>query len=313
MAKYRERLPQLEGELFLTDGGIETCLIFQQGLALPLFAAFDLLKDAAGTEALRRYYGPYAELARDAAVGFVLESPTWRASADWGARLGYSDQALADANRRALDLMHELRARYETARSPLVISGCLGPRGDGYDPGALMTPEQAQTYHTAQAELFAAAGADLVTAITMTNVPEAIGIARAARGAGMPVAISFTLETDGRLPTGQLLGEAIEAVDAATGGAPAYFMINCAHPSHFAHVLEESAAWQRRLRGLRANASRRSHAELDAAPDLDAGDPVALGAEYAALCRRHPQLCVLGGCCGTDERHVRQILAACAR
>ena len=208
-------------------------------------------------------------------------------------------------------LMAEVRDAYETAANPIVISGCIGPRGDGYDPGALMTPEEAEAYHVWQTKVLADAGVDLVTAITMTNIPEAIGVARAARAAGVPCAISFTLETDGRLPTGDALSDAIEAVDAATGAAPAYYMINCAHPSHFETTLEEGAAWTQRIKALRANSSRCSHAELDNATELDTGDPDELGGEYADLRRRFPHITVLGGCCGTDHRHVAAISAAC--
>jgi len=311
MSAPRKRLPQLDGGLFLTDGGIETDLIFNDGMELPHFAAFDLLKTEEGTAALRAYYARYATIARANGVGFILESPTWRASADWGRKLGYSQAALAQANAKAIQLMAELRREYRSETTPMVISGCVGPRGDGYDPGAVMSADEAQDYHAEQIGVFAKSDADMVTAITMTNANEAIGLARAAHAAGMPVAISFTLETDGRLPTGQGLKEAIEEVDAATGNAPAYYMINCAHPTHFDATLTPGAAWVQRIRGLRANASRRSHAELNEAPDLDEGNPAELGAEYHAILRRHPQINVLGGCCGTDRRHVEAICGAC--
>jgi S-methylmethionine-dependent homocysteine/selenocysteine methylase len=310
MAKYRHHLPQLNGDLFLTDGGIETTLIFHAGLDLPFFAAFHLLKDEQGVAALRQYFASHAAIARQYGVGFILESATWRASSDWGNKLGYSRQALDEANRKAIALLHELRLELETDRVPMVISGCVGPRGDGYDPGVIMSPEEAEAYHAAQIGTFAATEADLVTAITMTSTNGAIGVTRAARTSGMPVVISFTVETDGKLPTGQPLPEAIQEVDAATGRAPAYYMINCAHPSHFEAVLD-GQAWMARLRGIRANASKRSHAELDAAPDLDAGDPVELGQQYSDLRTRFSQINVLGGCCGTDHRHIEHIGAAC--
>jgi S-methylmethionine-dependent homocysteine/selenocysteine methylase len=175
-----------------------------------------------------------------------------------------------------------------------------------------MPVDAAQTYHAEQVAVLADAGCDLVSAITMTNVPEAVGVARAAMECGVPSVISFTVETDGRLPSGDTLEHAITAVDALTASAPVYYMINCAHPTHFEHVLGDGAPWVRRIRGLRANASRQSHAELNESPTLDIGDPVELGQQYAALKRRLPQLCVLGGCCGTDDRHVEQIAAACA-
>lgn len=310
MAKHREALPQMRDEVFLTDGGIETTLIFHDGLDLPHFAAFDLLKDSDGVTALRRYYAPYLELAATRGLGFILESPTWRASADWGERLGYAPAALDAANRRAVALMAELR---EGARSiaPIVVSGCVGPRGDGYRADLRMSPAAAEGYHQRQVEVFAGTEADMVTAITMTYPDEAIGVARAARAAGMPVAISFTVETDGRLPSGHALGEAIAAVDDATGGGPAYYMINCAHPTHFVGALGPTNGWTDRVRGLRANASRRSHAELDEAADLDAGDPEELGEWYAVVRRVLPRLTVLGGCCGTDHRHVAAICRAC--
>lgn len=311
MATYRDRLPQLQAdEPFLTDGGIETTLIFHDGLDLPLLAAFHLLKDEAGRGALRRYYARYAALARDRGRGFILEGPTWRASIDWGRRLGYAAEALAAANRAAIALMAELREAY-AGEAPMVISGCVGPRGDGYRPEQIMGADEAEAYHRAQIRTFAASGADMVSALTMSHVGEAIGVTRAAQAAGLPVAISFTLETDGRLPSGETLAEAVQAVDAATDAAPAYFMINCAHPSHVEPVLASGEGWTSRIRGLRAHASRRSHAELDAATDLDAGDPLELAADYARLRRLLPGLAVLGGCCGTDHRHVEAIARAC--
>ena len=311
MARYRSRLPQLDGGLFLTDGGIETDLIFNDGLELPHFAAFHLLKDERGTGALRAYFSRYASIARANGTGFILESPTWRASADWGDKLGYSSAALAATNAQAIDLMRELREQFSGPHTPVVISGCVGPRGDGYIPDPVPSRDEAQAYHAAQIDVFAKSDADMVTAITMTNANEAIGVTRAARAAAMPVAIAFTVETDGRLPTGQPLKEAIQEVDAETGIAPAYYMINCAHPTHFDGTLAGKAQWIERICGVRANASRRSHAELNEAPDLDAGNPAELGSQYADLRRKHPRINVLGGCCGTDHRHIEQIASAC--
>jgi S-methylmethionine-dependent homocysteine/selenocysteine methylase len=307
---HREHLPQLDGDLFLTDGGIETSLIFHQGLELPEFAAFVLLDDDEGLDQLRRYYEPYLALARESGAGFVLESPTWRASPDWAARLGVSAEKLDALNRRAIALMEELRDRLGAGQ--VVISGCVGPQGDGYRPAELLSASAAKGYHSTQIQTFAETAADMVTAITMTYADEAIGVAQAACDAGLPVAISFTVEMDGRLPNGQGLGEAIEEVDKATGGAPAYYMINCAHPTHFDDVVATDEGWRDRIRGLRANASTLSHAELDEAEELDVGDPEDLGARYAALRTRLPRLNVVGGCCGTDHRHVAAIRDAWA-
>jgi S-methylmethionine-dependent homocysteine/selenocysteine methylase len=304
-------LPQLGGEFYLTDGGIETTLIFLEGLELPHFAAFDLLKSAQGEAALHKYFRTYAALAQRFGTGLVLESATWRASADWGAKLGYGAREIADANRRAIRLLEQVRDEFGGDRSKVVISGCIGPRGDGYNPSLRMSAAEAEAYHRAQVQVFEDSAADMVTAITMNYVEEALGITAAAQSAGLPVAISFTVETDGRLPTGDTLAHAIEEIERASSGYPAYYMINCAHPTHFAPVLEPAAPWTRRIRGLRANASKKSHAELNESPDLDIGNPAELGAEHAALKRRLPQLAVMGGCCGTDERHIREIAAAC--
>lgn len=305
------QLPQLRGGLCLTDGGLETTLIFHDKLDLPHFAAFVLLKDEVGRATLRRYFRSYLEIAAAEGLGFVLESPTWRASPDWAKRLGMTPGELELYNRDAIILLRELKREWSDRIAGLAVSGCVGPRGDGYDPGEVMTADEAFAYHAPQVATYVAAGADMVTAITMTNIPEAIGVVRAAQAAGAPVAISFTVETDGRLPTGQTLQEAIETVDAATGRAVAYYMVNCAHPTHFAAVLDPGAAWTQRIAGLRANASKRSHQELNDAPDLDDGNPSELGREYAGLLRRHGHIRVLGGCCGTDHRHVAAIGRAC--
>jgi S-methylmethionine-dependent homocysteine/selenocysteine methylase len=190
------------------------------------------------------------------------------------------------------------------------VSGNIGPRGDGYRAEARMSVAGARDYHAAQIATFADTDADMLGAFTMNYVEEAVGITLAARQARMPLALSFTLETDGRLPSGQPLVEAIERVDAESDDYPVYYMINCAHPSHFEDMLGELGSKSRRVRGLRANASRRSHAELDACTDLDAGNPQELGGDYRALARKLPALTVVGGCCGTDHRHVAAIAQA---
>jgi S-methylmethionine-dependent homocysteine/selenocysteine methylase len=311
MAKYRHRLPQMSGELFLSDGGIETSLIYLDGIELPMFAAFDLFKNEEGRRALRNYYVRYCTLARSKGIGFILESPTWRANLEWAAKIGYSPAELGDINRQAIELMLSLRWEFETTTSPIVISGCIGPRGDGYNPERMMSAREAEDYHSFQAKLFADSQADMVTAVTMNYVEEAIGIARAAAAASIPSVISLTVETDGRLPTGMSLEEAVTTIDRSTDAAPAYYMINCAHPTHFEDVLKLGAAWMSRIRGLRANASRLSHAELDRATELVAGNPAEFGRQYAMLRRKHGRINILGGCCGTDIRHIEQIALAC--
>ncbi|WP_039389363.1 homocysteine S-methyltransferase family protein, partial [Novosphingobium sp. MBES04] len=261
-------------------------------------------------EALEDYYLGFIALARRMGTGLILESATWRASPDWAQPLGLSPKDLDALNHKAVSLLMHLRES-AAAEPPIIISGCIGPRGDGYDPGRIMSGEEAEAYHSQQVAVLVAAGADMLSAITMTNVPEAIGLARAARKSGAPVAISFTVETDGRLPTGEALWHAIAAVDEATASYPAYYMINCAHPTHFANSLEQGAAWAKRVRGVRANASRCSHAELDAMTELDRGDLTELAQLYKDLTLDFPQITILGGCCGTDLTHVTAIAEAC--
>ena len=301
-------LPQLTGDdIYLTDGGLETTLVFLQGLDLPDFAAFPLLDSGDGKVALDRYYAPYLDLAERTGAGFVLDTPTWRANRDWGMRLGYDDDDLSEVNRRAVDYIKGL-ADARASMAP-VLNGVVGPRGDGYVVGDVMAPEDAADYHSLQARAFAAAGAQMMTAVTMTYAGEAIGVTDAASAEGLPVVVSFTVETDGRLPSGQELGEAITEVDEATDGAPAYFMVNCAHPTHFAGVLDERSSWLERVKAVRANASTMSHAELDQATELDRGDVAGLARHYGELLRILPDMRVAGGCCGTDDEHISAIAA----
>jgi S-methylmethionine-dependent homocysteine/selenocysteine methylase len=284
----------------VTDGGLETDLIYHHDVDLPDFAAFPLVDSDRGRQLLLRYYREYVEIAKRAGAGLQLETPTWRASSDWGQRLGYSNADLRRVNRDSVTLLARLRD--EAGLEPLLISGCLGPRGDGYVAGEAVEPEDAAVYHAPQIEAFAEAGADLVTVLTLTGTGEAVGIVRAARSAGLPVAVSFTVERDGRLPDGTPLPVAVATVDAEAG--PDYFMINCAHPGHIAPALADDGNWRSRIVGLRTNASIRSHEELDAATELDEGDPVELARAQDALRPRLPNLTLVGGCCGTDARHV---------
>jgi S-methylmethionine-dependent homocysteine/selenocysteine methylase len=301
-------LPPEAGGLFVTDGGMETTLIYRDGFELPEFATFPLLDDEAGLEALDGYYESYAQLAAELGAGIVLDTPTWRANADWGERLGYDAERLADVNRRAVALLRELRRD----DPPLLISGCIGPRGDGYVVGETMTATEAERYHEPQIAVLAEEGVDLVSALTLTYAAEAVGIARAARGHSVPVVISFTVETNGLLPSGEDLYDAIGHVDDETSYV-AYYMINCAHPTHFFDLIEQGAPSLDRIVGIRANASKKSHAELDASDELDAGDPDELAERYRELAGLMPHLAVVGGCCGTDERHIAAVARAVTR
>ncbi len=292
-------------ELALTDGGIETVLLFRDGFELPCFASFPLLEEDRGRVALRRYFEPFLELAQEQGLPFVIDTPTWRANPDWGAQLGYNLAKLEGANNDAVEFVCELA----DGRPGVTIDGVLGPRGDGYVVGDRMTGDEAAEYHAWQIAVLRRAGAERITALTLSYPDEAIGIVHAAAAAGVPAVPSFTVETDGRLPDGTPLAEAVDRVDAATGGVAEFFMVNCAHPRHIAAGLDGAAALSR-IGGLRVNASALSHAELDEAEELDEGDPVALGRDNAALRDMLPSIQLLGGCCGTDHRHVSEIAAA---
>lgn len=302
-------IPRLGGPPFLTDAGLETCMVFKDGLDLPCFASFVLLDDQRGLDCLRTYYRGFLQLAAETGAGFVLDTPTWRANPDWGAAIGFDRTALASVNRQAIEFVASLRS--ETAIAERVpLNMVLGPRGDGYSPDALMSAAEARDYHVWQISQAAAAGVEMTSAVTMNYVEEAQGIAAAAADIGIPCVISFTVETDGHLPTGMSLGEAIHRVDDSSQGKVAYYMINCAHPSHFAKVLHENGLAER-IGGIRANASRMSHAELDEATELDDGNPDELAGDYRGLLDSLPHVCVLGGCCGTDHRHVAAVAREC--
>ena len=302
-----DKINTFNDRLYLTDGGLETTLIFHQGVTLNLFAAFELLNSEVGEQALRNYYTPYLEIAAQYGTHFILETPTWRANPDWAAKLGYSLEDLRLLNRHAVDFVKRIANEFDLKQKRILISGTIGPRGDGYKVEHCMSPEQSQSYHGLQVDAFASAGVHLIEAITMNYSDEAIGVVRAAKSASIPVVISFTVETNGKLPNGESLKDAIEKTDQSTGNYPEYFMINCAHPKHFMHVLDQEGTWKKRIRGIRANASTKSHAELDESESLDAGDKILLAQDYLLLRTLLPELQVVGGCCGTDHGHIAQI------
>jgi len=298
---------------FLTDGGLETILVFHEKRDLPEFAAFPLLFEEEGRAFLRNYFRQHLEIAAELQTGFVLGSNSWRANPDWGPKLGYSESDLRKANELSITELLPLRDEYKGRVPEIEISGTIGPRGDGYIASETMTAAAAEAYHAPQVRAFADKGADSVCAMTLNYIAEAIGIVRASRAVGLPPVISFTLETDGCLPTGESLREAIERVDAETDGGAASFMINCAHPTHFEGVLQDGGDWLQRIHGIRANASRLSHAELDNCEELDEGDPADLADRMRRLKSLLPNLYIFGGCCGTDHRHIRAIGEACLK
>jgi homocysteine S-methyltransferase len=310
MSKYRKNLPQTTGGMFLSDGGMETTLLFKNGIDLPCFATFPLIERMDGRSMLTDYFERFLLLARQWGLGFVLDTPTWRANLDWGRELGYDETKLRAVNEASAAYVENLRARWDMPGTPVITNGVIGPRGDGYKAGR-MEAEEAQEYHAFQAETFARTSVDMISALTMNTVNEAIGIARAAKTAGIPCVVSFTVETDGRLADGASLRQAVERTDEATGRAPVYYMINCAHPTHFETAISSGEAWLGRVWGIRANSSQKSHAELDESTELDEGDAADLGRRYQDLSRRMPRLRVLGGCCGTDHHHLTMICDAC--
>ena len=300
------RLPQ-----FITDGGIETHIIFNMGVELPHFSAFPLNDSAVGREVIRSYYRDYLPVAKAAGRSFLFATDSWRASPDWADRLGYDRALLKQNNATSVALCVEVAAEFAAAGVASDIAGVIGPRRDAWQHDASMTVAEAFDYHSPQVEAFAGTAATSLHAYTLTNTPEAIGIARAAEQAGLPIVLSFTVETDGALPGGKPLGVAIAEVDEATGGYPVYYMINCAHPRHFARELRRGVSCVDRVGGLRANASAKSHAELDASPEIDIGDIAELAEDHSELLPSLPNLQLIGGCCGTDHRHIAAICARC--
>lgn len=296
----------------ITDGGVETDLMFRRGVDVPHFAAFVLLDTAEGRSALRDYYTGYVSIAVASGRPLLLESPTWRANPDWGRLLGYDARDLERVNSAAIEFMADLRRDHVDAVGHILVSGTIGPRHDGYSASSEPHPDVAFDYHRPQLAVFAAGPADLATAYTITHIGEAIGIVRAARAEGLPIAVSFTVDADGRLLSGIDLAEAITAVDEAA--PPDYFLVNCAHPNHIASAVgSEPADWSRRIAGIRANASTAGHADLDAAIARDDGTPGEFAAAQADLFDRLPHLSILGGCCGTDERHIDAMVRETSR
>lgn len=291
----------------LTDSGLETTLLFHNQIDLPHFAAFPLLNKPRYQKLFSEYYTHHLELASKYNTGFILESATWRANKDWGFKLGYSLHDLEEINSLAILQLKQLKLKYSNDVQPIVISGCIGPRTDGYKVINAMTASEAAIYHNMQVACFKSAGADLTTALTINYSEEGLGIARAAKENNLPVVISFTVETDGALPSGELLKDAIYKIDRSTGSYPLYYMINCAHPSHFSNILETNSDWVSRIKGIRANASCKSHAELDESNEIDSGDKFELANWYTALKKQLPELRIYGGCCGTDVGHIETI------
>ncbi|SMO91271.1 homocysteine S-methyltransferase [Saccharicrinis carchari] len=306
MKNFKENNLLLPEKYYLTDGGMETTLIFHQGIDIPYFATFDLLKNPLHRKAIDRYFRQYLDMAAKHNTGFILESVTWRAHSDWGPTLGYTQRELAEVNRQAVEQVKELRQEYLESIDHILVSGCIGPRYDGYAVNKDGW-EDYKSYHSPQIKTLRDCGVDMVTALTINSKEEALGIVMAAKDINVPTVISFTVEMDGNLPDGHSLQEAIEAIDSLTDSYALYFMINCAHPLHFEQKLSALNGLSERICGIRANASCKSHAELDESPVLESGDKEELAQWYGIFKNRHPHIKVFGGCCGTDITHIEEI------
>lgn len=294
-------------QIYLTDGGLETTMIYHKGIELNHFAAFELLLSEDGKKELTSYYASYIEIAKANDLPFIFETPTWRANADWGRLMGYNQEDLKRINTESIAFMRDIAMKFDVDNG--LFSGQIGPRGDGYVLERRMSAEEAAEYHHTQVAVFSEAGADFVTILTMNYPEEAAGLALAAKSVNIPAVVSFTVETDGNLPSGDLLSEAIEYVDRLSGNYPSYYMINCAHPLHFSEKLKSQPAIADKIRGIRANASIKSHAELEISETLDIGDKVLLANGINSLKEMLPSMQVLGGCCGTDHTHIKEICA----
>lgn len=292
---------------FITDGGFETWLFFQEGFEASEFAAIVLMEDPKARKAMQRYFDGFLHMAAAAETGFILDTNTWRGCTAWAAKLGRSEDELLLLSEMAVEFASEIRNAWSSKVSSILLNGVVGPSGDGYAPEEIPSVSKSRELHRPQIGTLARSGVDMLSAITITNIEEATGIVLEAQSVNLPCVIAFTLETDGKLPTGDTLEEAIQAVDNATNNGPLYYMINCAHPDHFNNILSGGQDWVSRLGGVRANASRLSHAELDDSEVLDQGDPTEFGLLNAELYRSLPSLRVIGGCCGTDHRHIECI------
>jgi homocysteine S-methyltransferase len=299
-------LPQLNGCGMTCGGGFETWLQYVDGFELRHFCAFELINDERGVACLTDYHRKLVEASVENGFGVINEGLHYRASRDWGELIGFSREGLEEINIRGIEFYKDFAREYQSDETPMIVGGVIGPRGDAYDIGRTPDAAEAEDYHSEQILTFKKAGADQVTAATFSSVKEATGLARAAKSAGMPVVISFFVARGGKLNGGETLEEAIASVDAATDNAPAYYMVNCTHPTEFEPGLTDGD-WSRRLGGFMPNAVAMETLDLCKLGHLEDGDPKELGGQMAGLARRFPHINVWGGCCGTDGRHIGQI------
>jgi S-methylmethionine-dependent homocysteine/selenocysteine methylase len=298
--------PRKPGLLYLTEGGVETEIMYKWGHKLPHFAMFTLLDKPEAMADMKSMFARALEVAATQKTGLVLSSLDYRASPDWAALLGISADGLRDVHFRTVAFMKEVAAPFVEKIPDLVFSGVIGPRGDAYGKGGGITEEEAEDYHTPQLKNLRDAGADMACALTFNNIPEAVGVARAAKAVGIPLGLYFTLNSKGTLGSGPTLKEAVESVEEITQGAPSYYGLNCSHPLEFMESLEDGD-WLKRVRSIRPNAVRMEKVALCKLGHLEDGDPEELGQQMGDIRQKFPQMDILGGCCGTDERHLGEI------
>jgi len=299
--------PRLENKFYLTEGGSETEILYKWSFELPEFAMFTLLDDPEADNVIRGMFRRYFDVAAEHGTAMLLNGHDYRASPDWGAKLGYSSEDLRNVQHRVIRFLDDLRAEYADRVSDVYIAACIGPRGDAYGTGGDISADESEDYHSVQLHNLDGTAADMAVAATFNNVPEAIGVIRAANSIGIPIGVSLTLTPEGRLRSGPSLREAIETIDEASGGGAVWFGTNCAHPVEFEPALADAGPWLERLRYIRPNAAKMDKIALCSLGHLEDGDPVELGQQMGEVARRFPRVDILGGCCGTDERHLSQI------
>jgi len=298
------------GEFFLTEGGTETEMMYRHGFELPEFCMLPLLDNPQAVSAMRGMFCQQLDVAAEFGLSFLLTGLDYRASPDWGAKLGYSPSALADANIAAIEFLRDIAKGYEGQIPHLHIGGILGPRGDAYSLNNEITAESAAAYHAVQLETLKRANVDFVCAATFNSIAESVGALRAADRIGLPLSVSLTLDSSCRLKSGPTLAEAITEIDAQAGdAAPEFYMVNCSHPLEYEPALENQD-WIRRLRGVRPNASKMEKLALCKLGHIEEGDPVELGSQVRDLSKRYPHMDIFGGCCGTGHNHLREIAKA---
>ena len=304
---------QEPGTLYLTEGGTETEIMYKYGYELPEFAMFTLLENKSAKAEMRAMFERYLDTVAEYGYCALMGGIDYRASSDWGDKLGYSRQALADIQQGCVEFLRDIAEPYADQIPRILFAGLLGPRGDAYGTGDQITATEAEDYHSMQLESVKAADADLALAATFNNIPEAIGVARAASKIGIPLCISFSLDSTSRLNSGPSFREAVETTDTESGEArPQFYGLNCSHPLEMEPALEPGN-WFQRVRMLRPNAVMMEKIALCKIGHLEDGDPEELGEQMGSLAQRYAHIDIWGGCCGTCETHLGQIAGQVAK